>query len=68
MIQFTGVASTILGTTHEYDSLSDLAVVEEGGELKILNFKDFSEPQKRGTFFSGIAKAVATLMPGLPGL
>jgi hypothetical protein len=47
------------GTTCEYDTLLILSLVEEDGEIKLLEIKDFCDPEKRSTFYSGAAKAAA---------
>ena len=62
--QVTLLVILIDGTTYDYDSLTLISLVEEGpgGEIKILNCKDFSDPHKRGAFYAGIAK-VAQGMP-----
>jgi len=61
----TGVCSTVLGITLDYDSVSILSLAEEDGELRVVEFRDFSDPQKRSTFFAGIAKAAAKGLPSL---
>ena len=50
---------TIDDTQLDYDSLIIFTLVEEGGELKIDDFKDFSDPEKRSNLHSWIAKALA---------
>ena len=59
MAQITVVAFTADGTTLDYDSVSILTFVEEDGELKILECKDFSDPQKRSNLHSWVSKALA---------
>ena len=59
MTQATAVASMIDGTTHEYDSVSIFTLVEEDGETKVLESKDFADPHKRSAFYAGISKAAA---------
>ena len=53
------MASLTDGTTHEYDTVSIYTLVEEDGEIKVLESKDFADPQKRSAFYAGIAKAAA---------
>lgn len=64
MTQLTAVCTTVDGTTHDYDSLSIFSLVEEDGEIKVLESKDFCDPQKRTTFFAGVAKAAAKGVQG----
>jgi len=59
------VCSTINGTTLDYDSLSIFSLVDEDGGTRVIEFRDFSDPQKRSTFFAGIAKAAAKGLPTL---
>jgi hypothetical protein len=46
----------------EYDSLSILTLVEEGGEFKVLEFKDFADPEKRSSFHRVTSKAAAQIV------
>ena len=50
---------TVDGDTLDYDSLSIFTLVEEGGELKVDGFKDFSDPEKRGNVHGWAAKALS---------
>ena len=50
MTQFTAICTHPDGTTLEYDSLSIITLIEEDGELKLLELKDFSDPEKRSNF------------------
>lgn len=59
MTQFTITFTTNDGTAVDHDSLMILSFVDEDGELKIIEAKDFSDPGKRGTFHGEIAKAMA---------
>jgi len=61
-MQITFPITLIDGTTYDYDTLAILSLVEEDGEIKIVNSKEFSDPHKRGAFYAGIAK-VAQGMP-----
>ena len=61
--QFTVSLSTVGGTALECDSLSILTLVEEDGELKVLEFKDFSDPEKRGKLHDWVAKVLARGTP-----
>jgi hypothetical protein len=47
------------GVTLDYDSLVIFTIVEENGELKFAEIKDFSDPEKRGNLHSWFAKALA---------
>ena len=38
------------GPVFEYDSVSIIDLVEEDGELKVLGFLDFADPDKRSYF------------------
>ena len=44
------------GPAFEYESLSIITLVEEDGELKILEFKDFADLEKRNNFYKALAK------------
>ena len=54
---------TVDGNDLEYESLTILTIVEEDGELKIGDFKDFSNPEKRGKLHGWFAKALAEGAP-----
>lgn len=47
------------GDKLEYDSLSIFTLVEEDDELKVSEFKDFSDPEKREKVHAWVAKALA---------
>jgi hypothetical protein len=61
--QATGVFSFVDGTSCDYDTLIIISLVEEDGEIKILDIKDFSDPQKRSGFYAAAAKVVAKGAP-----
>jgi hypothetical protein len=61
--QGTARCTLIDGTTQDYDSVLILSLVEEDGDIKILELKDFTDPQKRSAFYAGIAKVVAKGAP-----
>lgn len=44
------------GIAIEYDSVYITSFVDEGGELKILDAKDFSDPEKCGRFNAEVIK------------
>ena len=46
----TAVWSTANGTAINYDTVLILSFVEENGELKVAEIKDFSDPVKRNAF------------------
>lgn len=58
-MQITFICTTVDDTTLEYDSVIINTLVEEDGELKILENKDFSDPEKRGNLHSWATKALA---------
>lgn len=45
-------------TRLDYESLIIFTLVEEDGELKIDNFKDFSDPEKRSNVHGWVAKTL----------
>ena len=59
MTQITAVFSTVFGATLNYDTVVIYTFVEEDGELKILNCKDFSDPRQRSALIAGTLKAMA---------
>jgi hypothetical protein len=59
MTQGTRVISAAFGGTFAYDTITILTLVEEDGELKVLQCKDFSDPEKRMAFYAGMANAAA---------
>ena len=52
-------SGNIDGNELDYDSLSVFTVIEEGGEFKVAELKDFSDPEKRGKLHAWAAKALA---------
>jgi hypothetical protein len=59
MMQARALLSTTDGAQIDYDSLVVLTLVEEDGKLKVLDFKDFSDPEKRKNTLGLIAKGLA---------
>ena len=55
-IRFT--ATTADATPLEYESVVIHTLVEEDGELKILETKDFSDPHKRGKLHDWVFRAL----------
>lgn len=51
------------GTQLDYDTLSIVTLADEDGELKIVDYKDFCDPEKRGKFFGWAAKTLAERVP-----
>jgi hypothetical protein len=51
MIQWTGLCTPHDGPIFEYDSVCITTFVEEDGELKLLGFNDFADPEKRSHFY-----------------
>jgi hypothetical protein len=43
----------------EYDTVGIFTLVKEAGELKVLEWKDFSDPEKRNSLHTWVAKAPA---------
>lgn len=60
-MQHTISCTTADGITYDYDSVGILTFVEEAGELKIIGAKDFADPDKRGAFYAGAAKALGVI-------
>ena len=63
MIQLSGVFHPVDGPTLDYDSLAILTLVEEDGQLKVVDFKDFSDPEKRNNLHGWVAQALAKSSP-----
>jgi len=59
MTQGTAVASIADGTTFDYSCICIISLAEEDGELKVVGYKDFCDPQKRSTLLAWIANAMA---------
>jgi hypothetical protein len=57
--RMTMVFSPDDGTKCEYDTVCIFSFVEEDGEIKILELKDFCDPQKRSAFYVEAVKAAA---------
>jgi hypothetical protein len=57
--QFTPIFCFVDGTTCDYDSVCILSFVEEDGEMKLLEIKDFCDPQMRSNFYACAAKVAA---------
>ena len=57
--QYSAALHTPDGDTLEYDTLTIFTIVKEGGELKVHEYKDFSDPEKRRKLHDWVAKAVA---------
>lgn len=51
--------TTTQGTKLEYNTVLILTFVEEDGVLKVLEIKDFADPQKRGAVHTEVAKVLA---------
>ena len=51
--------NTASGATIQYDTVFIISLVEEDGELKILNVKDFPDPQRHSAFIAAATKAAA---------
>jgi hypothetical protein len=57
--QHTITLHTNDGEKFDYDSLGIFTLVEENGELKVADLKDFSDPEKRGKIHAWAAKTLA---------
>lgn len=57
-MQLSAVCHTADDDKLEYDSLSIITLVEENGEPKVADVKDFSDPEKRGRIHGWVAKKV----------
>ena len=53
----TAIWATADGTVVNYDTVLIFTFVEEDGKLKVLDLKDFSDPEKRQAFHTEAAKA-----------
>ena len=60
--QASAIFTTIDGTTIDYDSLVIISFIEEDGQLKLLEMKDFSDPQKRSVLHATAKKTAAGLV------
>ena len=47
------------GNSFDYDTLLVMSFVEEDGELKVCEIKDFSDTEKRKAFHAAAAKSQA---------
>jgi hypothetical protein len=54
----TAIWSTAGGTSVNYDTVLIFSFVDEDGELKVLDLKDFSDPEKRNAFHTQASKAL----------
>ena len=52
MVKLSAVFHTSDGHEIVKDGLAILTLVEEGGELKIVEFKEFIDPEQRSKLFS----------------
>ena len=59
VVKFTAVFYTSDGHELDQDCLIIFTVVEEDGQLKISEMKDFTDPEQRGKLFSWGANALA---------
>lgn len=55
----TAVLTTIDGPEMNYDTVLFFSLVEEDGQLKVLEIKDFADPEERSAFHSEAARVVA---------
>ena len=59
----TAVCSTADGTVINYDAVDILSFIEEDGELRVVDIKDFSDPEKHNALHSEASKALAKGVP-----
>jgi len=59
VIHMTAVWSTVDGTATNYDTVLIFSFIEEDGELKVVDIKDFADPEKRDAFHTEASKASA---------
>jgi hypothetical protein len=59
----TAVWSTLDGKAINYDTVLIFSFVEEDGELKVVDIKDFSDAEKRNAFHTEASKALAQGIP-----
>ena len=59
MVQASAVIHTVDGNELAKEGLAIITIVEEGGELKIIEFKEFIDPEQRSKLFSWGANALA---------
>lgn len=45
-----------VGPAVDYESISIFTLVEEDGELKVSEYKDFADFQKRGNFYKAVSQ------------
>ena len=64
-MQLSAECSTVDSTLLDYDTVCIFSLAEEDGELKVVEIKDFADPQKRTTFFTVLSKAGVMGMPDL---
>jgi hypothetical protein len=59
MMQTIGSCHSIDGAKHSYETVLIITIAEEGGKLKIVSIKDFTDSGVRGAAAVGIGKAMA---------
>ena len=59
----TQFSATVDGTVLDYDSLSIFTLIEEDRQLKIADFRDFSDPEKRSKLHGCVSQAPAKGTP-----
>lgn len=59
MAQLTGVWYPADRTEFDYDTVFVFTLIEEDGATKILNMKDFADPEKRSKIHGWVAGALA---------
>lgn len=57
-MQTTAVWSTVDGTAVNYDTVLIFTFIEEDGELKVVDIKDFADSEKRNAFHTEASKAL----------
>lgn len=59
MTQGSGWFQTPDDNKIDYDAVVILTLAEEDGELKVSEFKDFSDPEKRAKLYGWVAETLA---------
>jgi hypothetical protein len=56
MTQWTALFTLANGTVIDYDSVGIVTLVEEDGRIKVREFKDITNPEKRDKFFKALSE------------
>lgn len=58
-MQHSFLFTTAEGKTLDYDAVAFFTFVDEDGELKIIDCRDFTDPKQRGAFYDEALKVLA---------